>query len=198
MQMGIIIRPLEPSLLDDYLYFFDNVAFADHQEWSWCYCTYFHLGEQDEKRIEAECGEQWSRDVMRNIAVDLIRDHKLRGYLAYADGQVVGWCNAADKKNYKKLCENRDIWDDGEDLPVMAITCFIVAPGFRRKGVAAALLNRVMEDAASGGYKALEAYPATGELDCYLHFHGYPSMYANSGFVPHKELNGYSVYRKTV
>lgn len=194
--MQIDIHPLEPALLDDYLNFFDNVAFADHQEWAWCYCTYYHLGKQDEKRIEAESAGKWTRDVLRSIAIGLIKERELNGYLAYIDGQVIGWCNAASKKAYKKLCENRDIWDDGEDLPVKSVTCFIVAPEARRKGVAAALLARVAKDAAEQGYKVLEAYPSNGELDCYLHFHGHPAMYIKSGFIKHKELKGYSVYRK--
>lgn len=41
--MQIDIRQLEPNLLDDYLDFFDNVAFTDHQEWAWCDCfSHYH------------------------------------------------------------------------------------------------------------------------------------------------------------
>jgi GNAT superfamily N-acetyltransferase len=192
----ILIRPLSPGVLDDYLYFFDHVAFADHQEWSWCYCTYYHLGKQDEAEIEAR--GNFNKDVLRTIAIDLIKEGKLNGYLAYTDGKVIGWSNVSDKKNYKKLCENREIWDDGEELPVKSVTCFIVAPEARRKGVAAALLTRAAEDAAKEGYRAIEAYPATGDLDCFLHYHGHPAMYTKSGFVLYKELKDYSVYRKTL
>lgn len=196
MQMQIDIRPLGPALLDDYLNFFDNVAFTDHQEWAWCYCTYYHLGKQDEKRIQADSAGEWKRDVLRNTAINLIKECEMNGYLAYINGQVIGWCNAADKKSYKKLCENRDIWDDGEELSVKSVTCFIVAPEARRKGVAAALLARVAKDAAEEGYKVLEAYPAAGELDCYLHYHGHSAMYIKSGFIKHKEFKSYSVFRK--
>jgi len=194
--MQVDIRPLEPALLEDYLRFFDDVAFADHKEWAWCYCTFYHLGKEDEERLEAEFAGNWTRDALRGIAVGLIQKRALNGYLAYENGQVVGWCNAADKKNYKKLCENRSIWDDGEDLPVKAVTCFIIAPGMRRRGVAAALLERAAIDAAAEGYAYLEAYPASGELDCYKHYHGHPAMYEKCGFTPHKKLDGYSVYRK--
>ncbi len=194
--MQIDIRPLEPALLEDYLYFFDNVAFIDHQEWAWCYCTYYHLGKQEEERIEAESAGKLTGDVLRSIAISLVSERKLQGYLAYIDGRVIGWCNVADKKNYKKLCENRDIWADNEDLPVKSVTCFIVAPEARRKGVAAALLARAAKDAAEEGYKVLEAYPAAGELDCFLHYHGHPAMYIKSGFSRYKELEGYSIYRK--
>lgn len=194
--MLIEIQSLEPALIEDYLEFFDNVAFSDHPEWAWCYCTYYHLGKQDEERLEAENKGRFDRDVLRNVAVGLIKDRKLNGYLAYCGGKVIGWCNAADKKNYKKLCENKDIWDDGEDIPVKSVTCFIVAPEYRRKGVAGALLTRVAEDAAAEGYRLVEAYPAAGELDCYGHYHGHPAMYEASGFTKHKDLETYFVYRK--
>ena len=194
--MQIEIRSLEPALLEDYLYFFDNVAFQDHQEWAWCYCTYYHLGKQDEERIEAESAGKWEGGVLRSIAINLVMERKLQGYLAYSDGLVIGWWNVADKKNFKKLCEYRDIWADNEDLPVKSVTCFIIAPEARRKGVAAAILARAAKDAAEEGYRVLEAYPATGELDCYLHYHGHPAMYIKSGFVMHKELADYSIYRK--
>jgi len=194
--MDIVIRPLEPGLLEDYLYFFDHVAFSDHPEWSWCYCTFFHIGKEVQEQLDAGSGGEPTRGSMRNIAVELINNRKLNGYLAYADGKVVGWCNASDKKNYIRLCENRDIWSDGGELPVMSVTCFIIAPEFRRRGVASALLDRVVQDASSQGYRALEAYPAAGELDCYRHYHGHPAMYEKHGFLPHKQLDGYSVYRK--
>lgn len=197
--METTIRPLSPELLDDYLYFFDNIAFSDHPEWAWCYCTYYHLGQQDEQRIEEEFSRCRSRDTLRNIAIDLIKSGGLRGYLAYADGQVVGWCNASDKRGYKKLCENHDIWDDdAKSLPIKAVTCFTIAPAARRQGVAAALLDRVLQDAAAEGYQVVEAYPADGELDCYGHYHGHPVMFEKCGFVPYRQLDGYSVYRKTL
>lgn len=40
--MDLDIRPLTPEMLDDYLNFFDNVAFTDHPDWSQCYCMHFH------------------------------------------------------------------------------------------------------------------------------------------------------------
>lgn len=35
---NIEIVPLTPDKKEDYLYFFDELAFADHPDWSWCYC----------------------------------------------------------------------------------------------------------------------------------------------------------------
>lgn len=38
------LRPLGPSLLEDWLAFFDGDAFADHPEWGSCYCRCFVFG----------------------------------------------------------------------------------------------------------------------------------------------------------
>lgn len=194
--MQMEIRPLEPALLHDFLDFFDDVAFTDHQDWSWCYCTYYLLGKEDEQRITAENSGEWTRDIPRNMAIRMIKQRELNGYLAYLEGNVVGWCNAGDKKSYKRLCENREIWDEDDDQPIKSVTCFIVAPDARRQGIASALLHRVAQDAQKQGYLVLEAYPASGELDCYAHYHGHPQMYLTNGFTKHKELHGYCVYRK--
>ena len=40
--MELHIRRFDADLLDDYLHFFDNVAFADHPDWAQCYCMHFH------------------------------------------------------------------------------------------------------------------------------------------------------------
>ena len=44
--MNLDIRALTYDLLDDYIDFFDNIAFSDHKEWSGCYCVHFHLEEE--------------------------------------------------------------------------------------------------------------------------------------------------------
>jgi hypothetical protein len=31
----------QKDLADDYFYFFDNVAFSDHEDWNWCYCAFY-------------------------------------------------------------------------------------------------------------------------------------------------------------
>jgi len=198
MKMELEIRALSPALIEDYLGFFDGAAFSDHPEWSFCYCTYYHLGKQDEEALEAQCAGRWTRDILRNTAIDLIKTGRLNGYLAYSDGRVLGWCNAGDKKSFKKLCENRGVWDTGDETPVKSIVCFIVAPGARRMGVASALLARASRDASREGYRVLEAYPAVGALDCYQHYHGHPEMYEKQGFIKHRAFETYCVYRKAL
>jgi len=35
----LIVKELTPSLTDDFLLFFDSVAFVDNPDWSDCYCS---------------------------------------------------------------------------------------------------------------------------------------------------------------
>jgi hypothetical protein len=50
--MNLEIIPLSPNLLDDYLNYFDNVAFTDHKDWSNCYCIHFHWNDMLENEAK--------------------------------------------------------------------------------------------------------------------------------------------------
>src|SRR5207244_412106 len=39
----LVVKELTPSLRDDFLLFFDNVAFANNPDWSDCYCSAYHF-----------------------------------------------------------------------------------------------------------------------------------------------------------
>jgi hypothetical protein len=39
MMSELVVKELTPSLRDDFLLFFDTVAFADNPDWSDCYCS---------------------------------------------------------------------------------------------------------------------------------------------------------------
>ena len=66
MEQEVVIRRLEPKLCGDWLYFFDNIAFQDHQDWAFCYCLEGHL--------DPKTQEEWT-DVKerREKAVELIQ-----------------------------------------------------------------------------------------------------------------------------
>src|SRR3989442_7033571 len=42
----LTVKELTPSLRDDFLLFFDNVAFADNPDWSDCYCYAYHFSDR--------------------------------------------------------------------------------------------------------------------------------------------------------
>ena len=186
------IRRLSPELVDDYLYFFDNVAFADHPDWSQCYCLAFHF-EPTWDAEDSELENPW-----RERAVQFVREGKVQGYLAYSESKVVGWCNTNDKKNYAALKVNvkPELWEESEDKKVKSVVCFLVAPAMRGKGIATKLLERVCADAEADGYDFIEAYPPSGKCDMYAAHHGTVALFEKCGFAIHKQLNNDCVMRK--
>ena len=46
--MNIAIKALSLDLIDDFLYFFDEIAFTDNPEWSGCYCVFYHHNGDEE------------------------------------------------------------------------------------------------------------------------------------------------------
>ena len=190
---SVDIHPLTPGRVGDYFHFFDEVAFADHPEWSWCYCTFYHMDRAMEQSDDIQ-----GKEDLRNLARRLIEDGTMAGYLAYENGEVVAWCNAGNRTTFKRLAETEGIWQSERPERIKSVVCFIVAHTHRRQGLAKALLARVTADAQSEGYDAVEAYPATGDLDCYGHFHGHEAMYAACGFSKEQTLDGFAVMRYTL
>jgi GNAT superfamily N-acetyltransferase len=66
---------------------------------------------------------------------------------------------------------------------VIGVSCFLVAPPFRRHRVASALLDRVIADASARGAAWIEGYPHNEpKADDAGHFRGARSMYDARGF----------------
>jgi GNAT superfamily N-acetyltransferase len=80
------------------------------------------------------------------------------GVLAYIDGQTVGWCSVAPKFTYRALVNSRTI-PHVQDDDAWSVVCFVVRPGFRRRGLMHQLLKGAVEHAQAMGAIVLEGYP---------------------------------------
>lgn len=183
--MGLTIKPLAPALADDFFKFFDDTAFADNPDWSHCYCCFYHI-----------CDPGWEQRTAsqnREFAQKAIGSGLMNGYLAYADGEPIGWVNAGDRASFKRLKD--------EPLPggqrVFSVVCFVIAHAHRRQGIATALLQAAIDD-AKGKYDFIEAYPLKGEQTAAFHYHGPLSMYEKAGFEVAGEAEEYWVVRRRV
>lgn len=196
--MEIEIKRLIPELVNDYIEFFDHVAFADNEEWAGCYCVWYHTNEAtdaERKEYEARGGKNYNR----MLAIRMIKEGSLKGYLAYADGAVAGWCNANDKTSYSCLtrAKSPELWSEEDDaLKIKLIVCYTIAPDMRRNGIATQLLEQVCQDAAEEGYDCVEAIPGNSKTDVHRNYHGPRSLYEKSEFSLHKELDDISIMRK--
>src|SRR5438477_12376187 len=99
----LVVKELTPSLRDDFLLFFDNIAFADNPDWSDCYCSAYHFTNNKGK---AES---------RREASSLIEEDRMHGFLVYVGGRPVGWCTAAPRISYPVfqllLCSGHDTYE---------------------------------------------------------------------------------------
>ncbi|OPJ63777.1 GNAT family N-acetyltransferase [Clostridium oryzae] len=195
--MKVEIKRLSLELTKDYMDYFDNVAFSDNSEWSGCYCVWYHWNDE----LENECSKYTADGggcFKRELAIKYIQNGILQGYLAYADGSVVGWCNANDRANYDRLSKEKypEIWRNVDcNESVKSIVCFTIAPHMRRKGIAAQLLDRVCSDACEEGYTYVEAYPETGKASN-RSYHGPYALYEKYGFSVYKDLGNEAIVRK--
>lgn len=106
------------------------------------------------------------------------------GVIAYVDDQVVGWCGFGPRQEMERLVRSRTI-PAVDNLAVWSIVCFLVRTGYRRRGVARALLLGAIECARSYGAPALEAYPVDPggkRIDTAFAYVGTLGMFEQAGF----------------
>ena len=122
------------------------------------------------------------------------------GLLAYVDGEVAGWIGFAPRPWLPRLERSRTI-PKLDDIPVWAVLCFRIRVGYRRRGVANALLAGLVDEAREHGAPGLEAYPidAGGQrLDAGFSFVGLVSMFEKAGFETVAETSAHSAGRPRV
>ena len=184
---SIAVKQLTPDLLDDFLRFFDQDAFADNPGWSSCYCM--------EKHVAAE---EWSRrtgaDNRRDQAAR-ISSGTARGLLAYVDGRPAGWCNAGPRASMIGLDHIPDFRSEHAER-VGAIVCFVIASRYRGHGVARTLLGSACDSLAKQGFSIAEAYPSKQGGSDALEYRGPLKLYLEAGFAPFRETPRWVVVRK--
>lgn len=141
-----------------------------------CWCMWWRMTRRDfhqasgESRYEAMRGRVASGDVP--------------GILAYLDNEPIGWCSVAPRESFPGIQGSPSL-RPRDDRPAWAITCFYVAPGWRRRGVMRALLDAAVEHARAGGATLVEGYPVERRDD------RMPSVDAYTGLVPVFEEAGF-------
>jgi GNAT superfamily N-acetyltransferase len=166
------ILPLSPQRFADFLRFFEGDAFADNPAWASCYCQCFYEDHSVVVWKDRTAAEN------RALARQRTSDGRMQGYLAYLDGQPVGWCNAVPRTLAHAL--------DDEPIPnpheVGTLLCFVVSPEHRGHGVATALLGAACDGLRAAGFKYVEAYPRPGARTSAENHFGPLSMFVAAGF----------------
>ena len=169
---GVEIHPVTEDRLDDWLAFFDFDGNVGLPENSACYCLEPH--EWDPHQPPPELHHWRER---REEMIGFFRAGHAFGYLAYVDGRPAGWVNAARRGDTALFRRG-----DPADGRTAAVACFVIAPPYRRHGLARQLLDRVLADAPGRGLDAVEAYPPNFDAPGERNFRGRRAMYDEAGF----------------
>lgn len=141
------------------------------------------------------CWCQAPRGIARGDGIDpaATRPQRLReqldrdpppGMLAYVDGEVAGWLGFGPRPLLPRLERSRTI-PKIDEVPVWSILCFNIRAGYRRRGVATALLDNVIDFARRAGAPGLEAYPIDPEgarVDAGFGYVGLTPWFERRGF----------------
>jgi GNAT superfamily N-acetyltransferase len=179
------VHDVTADRLTDVLRFFDHDAFADNLAWAACYCMCHHVGTQDEWMARSAAENR--TDLCRRIEAGTTT-----GVLAYVDGDPAAWCNGSPRTAFPEHVGR----DDHPDDEVGSIVCFVVAPPYRRHGLAERLLDEACRSFARRGLRVAEAYPRDpvgGDADAY---HGPLSLYLGAGFARGAEGDGHVVVQR--
>lgn len=144
MRAGVTVLPATAARLDDV------VAVLGCNEKAPCCCQYWRMS-----------SGEFGRASLQDRRAALRAQTKRRpppGMVAYLKGEPVGWCGFGVRQRMERLLRSRTI-PAVDDRPVWAVFCFTVRVGYRRAGVARALLDGLIAYAREQGAPALEAYP---------------------------------------
>ena len=172
--MPIEIKPLTPELAETFAAFLGGVDFSATPHWSSCYCRSYYL----------DCPlEEWmARKAEQNRAesVQAIQSGNMTGYLAFENGDCVGWCSANDAKEFRRIYG--DIQPYCGDKKVGCTVCYVIRPDMRQKGVARALLKYAVDDFTVKGYNAMIALPFESKETPQKRYRGTLNMYLDAGY----------------
>lgn len=186
--MDLTIEALGPQNAVLFLDALEHLDFHHAPDWAGCFCRYYHH----------DCtSEEWMRrsaDQNKVEALAAINDRSMKGFLAFHEGQWVGWVNANRFDAYPRLHKVLDPL--GLDPLTGCIVCFVIHPDHRRQGVATALLGAAVESFRAQGFEAVIGFPFENKDDPEKAYRGSIGMYTNLGFEILETENDLCIVRK--
>jgi ribosomal protein S18 acetylase RimI-like enzyme len=191
------IERLTPARRDDFLRFFDHErgpAFADNPAWAKCYCHFYAVP-------RAIAWKSLDGDANRTAMSARIDAAEMDGFLAYAGDEVVGWLNAQPRSRLPHCMARMGIPAPHAEAPAESsavIVCFVIAPAWRRRGVARALLAGALASFEARGIQVVDAFPfkSGDSTTASEHYHGPSPLFREAGFDVLKEHKDLTVMRK--
>ncbi len=141
-----------------------------------CWCMWWRSPRSEFNALKGDGNRAAFRSVVESGAPP--------GVLVYAGDRPVGWCAIAPREHYPGLARSR-ILKPVDDQPVWSVTCFFIAKGWRRRGLAVRLLRAAVAFAQEHGARIVEGYPVESRQDMPAVFAwiGMASTFRRAGFV---------------
>lgn len=137
-----------------------------------CWCMFWRIGNEYHRQ---------TAEANKAAFFELVHNGPPPGLLAYSGEAAVGWCQLTPRDALPWLNRSRRL-PRVDDAPVWSISCFYIRRGWRKRGVASALIAAAVEAARRAGAPALEAYPVDASLGKSSSFTGYLTTYLRAGF----------------
>lgn len=158
----------------------------------WCFCVAWWTPSWQ------GWGERTAEDNYK-LRLDLFEQGHYDGYLAYAQGDPIGWCQVGPRSRLLKLIDQFGLQQTSDGPEIWSITCFLVAPNYRRRKVATSMLTAILEDLKGRGVEVVEAYPKREEaMDDLDLWNGAESMYLQAGFEIVRDDDERPILRKSL
>jgi GNAT superfamily N-acetyltransferase len=189
------VRPVQPEDARALSALFERAGVA-------CHCRYWHFAGTTNDWLAriAHAPDENRREMEHALASG---SDEMRGLVAFAGGQIVGWLKLTPASAVPKLYDQRLYRGlpclTGDRAGVLTVGCLLVDPGWRRRGVARALIAATVARARATGARAVEAFPrrADGVSDAEL-FTGPYAAFLEAGFEVVHDFAPYPVLRATI
>ena len=122
---------------------------AEDNNAGWCYCIAWWLPDW----------EGWDRrtaEENRMFRDQLLQSGLNDGYLFYVDHEPAGWCQCGPRDQFAKLCHNYKLTPDST---VWALTCFLISPKFRKRGLTHQFLRLILADLVLLNVRYVQSFP---------------------------------------
>lgn len=179
--MNLEIRSLDKNNPEELPNFFDSLDYSHAPHWSGCYCRFYHV---DDSQIE---WTQRDAQLNRKETIESIQKGEMNGFLAYDGDKVVGWLNAQNVKEFKRL---EPVFSQYAFNDYALSICFVIHPDYRNQKIATQMLDFAIQYYQSLSYKGMLALPPKEVYDIQKTYRGTLNMYLKHRYEIVEERDG--------